>query len=399
MMSSAPSGFRRYLAGAVLVRLVDEGSRVALVLLALDRTASAAVGGLLVAALLIPHVVAAPLVGWLTDRARQPRLVLATAAFGFAGALAATAVLLGRVPLVLVLLVLVGGGCCGPAVQGGLTSQLSGLVRPGTLPRAFGADSLTYNVAGIAGPAVAGTLAGLWSPVSASLTLAAGAAAGAVLLALVPFAPRPVPTAEGGQAPSGMTAGVRAIAREPALRTVTLASSLGQLGPGALAVAAAVLAESRGQPAATGWLLSAVAAGGLVGSLLWTWRPATPARAARTVMLSMLGVGLPLALSALTAGSVLLTAVLFALSGLALGPFTGALFTARQAHAPEAARAQVFTVSAGLKTSTAAAGAAIGGGLAHLPVGSQLLLIGASPVLAGLLGAVALRRLARTGRG
>jgi hypothetical protein len=30
------------------------------------------------------------------------------------------------------------------------------------LPRAFGADSLTYNVSGIAGPPVAATLAGIW---------------------------------------------------------------------------------------------------------------------------------------------------------------------------------------------------------------------------------------------
>src|SRR2546429_8823675 len=55
----------RYLVVAVLVRLADEGSRVAVVLLALARTSSAAFGGALIAAVMIPHVGVAAL------RARQ----------------------------------------------------------------------------------------------------------------------------------------------------------------------------------------------------------------------------------------------------------------------------------------------------------------------------------------
>src|SRR3954451_8735004 len=82
----------------VLVRLADEGARVALVLLALQRTGSAAVGGALVAALLVPHVVAAPAVALLTDRARSPRRVIAAAALGFASALACAALALGAIP-------------------------------------------------------------------------------------------------------------------------------------------------------------------------------------------------------------------------------------------------------------------------------------------------------------
>ena len=92
-------GLQRYLITAVLVRLADEGARVGLVLLALERTKSAAVGGLLVAVLLVPQVVAAPAIGLLTDRARQPRWVLTISVAGFAASLAAVAFLLGRVPL------------------------------------------------------------------------------------------------------------------------------------------------------------------------------------------------------------------------------------------------------------------------------------------------------------
>ncbi len=88
-----------YAVGAVLVRLADEGARVALLLLAAQRTGSASTGGAAVAALLVPHVVAAPVVGLLADRASRPRLVVAGAALGFGCALAVAAAGLGRLPL------------------------------------------------------------------------------------------------------------------------------------------------------------------------------------------------------------------------------------------------------------------------------------------------------------
>jgi hypothetical protein len=57
---SGARGLKRYLIIVVLVRLADEGARIALLLLALERTDSAAVGGLPIAVLLVPQVIAAP---------------------------------------------------------------------------------------------------------------------------------------------------------------------------------------------------------------------------------------------------------------------------------------------------------------------------------------------------
>jgi hypothetical protein len=71
-----------YMAAAILVRLADEGGRVALVLLALDRLHRAGTGGLLVACLTIPHVVAAPVIGAMTDWPRRPCLVIGALALG-----------------------------------------------------------------------------------------------------------------------------------------------------------------------------------------------------------------------------------------------------------------------------------------------------------------------------
>jgi predicted MFS family arabinose efflux permease len=246
---------------------------------------------------------------------------------------------------------------------------------------------VSYNVAGIAGPTVAAVVAGLWNPMLAVLLLAGCAALGALVLLWLPTPLRPRTSAQHESIP--LSAGIRAVARNRTLAIVTVASSMGQFGPGALAVVATVLAARQHHPAATGWLLSAVAVGGLVGSLGWTWRPAAPRRTPMTVMIALVGIGLPLVLAAGTA-SMPFTAALFAASGVFLGPFTGALFTARQNNAPAAAQAQVFTIGAGLKTTTTAAGAALGGTLAGLPSAAQLLVVGASPVVAGSLGALAL---------
>ena len=385
---SGTKGFQRYLITAVLIRLADEGARVALVLLALERTNSAAVGGLLVAVLLVPQVVAAPAIGLLTDRARQPRWVLTLSVAGFAASMATVAFLLGRVPLPVVVVLLLVGGCCGPSLTGGLTSQLPRLVSESSLPRAFGADSLTYNVSGIAGPAIAAVIAGAAGAVTATVALAGTAAAGALVLATVPIPPQDGPAKD--ERPQ-LTAGFRALLADRVLGTVTASSSLGQLGLGALPIVAAVLASRQHQPAATGWLMTAVAIGALIGSLLWTWRPVQPARMPLTVMIALIGTAVPLAIAALTTSSLPLTAVLFGLSGISVGPFTGAMFTTRKLYAPDEVQAQVFTISAGLRLTMAAAGAAIAGALAGLPSPTLLIFVAVAPLVAGGVGALMLR--------
>jgi predicted MFS family arabinose efflux permease len=288
---------------------------------------------------------------------------------------------------VVVVLLLVGG-CCGPSLTGGLTSQLPRLVSESSLPRAFGADSLTYNVSGIAGPAIAAVIAGAAGAVTATVALAGTAAAGALVLATVPIPPQDRPAKEERLQ---LTAGFRALLADRVLGTVTASSSFGQLGLGALPIVAAVLASRQHQPAATGWLMTAVAIGALIGSLLWTWRPVQPARMPMTVMIALIGTAVPLAIAALTTSSLPLTAVLFGLSGISVGPFTGAMFTTRKLYAPDEVQAQVFTISAGLRLTMAAAGAAIAGALAALPSPTLLIFVAVAPLVAGGVGALMLR--------
>jgi hypothetical protein len=84
------------------------------------------------------------------------------------------------------------------------------------------------------------------------------AAVGALFVAIVPI---PVRDRRPDSQNPSLTAGFRALLADRVLGTVTAASSLGQLGLGALPVVAAVLASRQDQPAAPGWLMAAVAGG------------------------------------------------------------------------------------------------------------------------------------------
>jgi len=130
------SPLARYLVAALLASIADEGVRVCLVLLAVGTTGSPAIGGAMIAVLLVPHVVAAPVVGALIDRAARPRATIAMLIGGFATTLFAVAALIGRVSLWVVFALLLAGGCCGPAITAGLSGQLPGLVDAGSVPRA-----------------------------------------------------------------------------------------------------------------------------------------------------------------------------------------------------------------------------------------------------------------------
>ena len=322
--------------------------------------------------------------GLLVDRARQPRWILAVAAVVFGGALAVVALGLGTLPLPVVLAVLFIGGCCGPAVTGALTSQLSRLVPSERLSASFGLEALTYNISGIAGPALAAVLAGTFGAQVAVLALAGCAVVGAAALATLPL--RPTSPDVDGKKGARLNDGLLAVIRDRILAVVTGASSIGQIGAGALPVIAAVLATRLHNPAFSGWLMTAVAVGALLGSLAWTFRPAAVRHAPLVGMASLVGVGVPLAVAAATTSSLSLSLVLFGVSGLFNGPFAGAIFATRQDRAPEAVRAQVFTIGAGLKLTAAAAGAAAAGLLSSTATGVQLILAAAFLVGSGVVG-------------
>ncbi|MEU4482942.1 MFS transporter [Micromonospora sp. NPDC023966] len=383
----------RYVMAAVLVRLADEGARVALVLLAIERTGSAAYGGLLVAALMVPHVVAGPVVGAVADAVRRRRLFYTLALLGYGGALVAavTSAAASR-PLSIALVVL--AGCLAPVMLGGLTSLLRDLV-PDRLDSAFGVDATSYNLAGIAGPAIAAVTAGAAGAGAATVVLAALVALGGVVLWTLPIPDRPA-RADRDAAPGRLNplGGIPLLWRRPRLGAVTLASSFGQLGVGALPVVAALLAGRFQHTTYTGLFLAAASVGGLVGSLWCARHPIRSHPPERVVVASLLAMAVPFALVPLVP-AVWATLPLFALVGLLNGPLFCAVLAVREREAPPAAHTQVFTVGAGLKSTAAAAGAALAGACTGSGVGLLLLGVAACQAFGAVAGAAVLRLSAR----
>ncbi|MEU2390901.1 MFS transporter [Streptomyces sp. NPDC007369] len=384
-------GFGRYLAAAVAARFASEGMSLAVVLLALERTGSAAYGAFVLTAWLAPHVLAAPLAGVAAGRSRRPRLFHVGALAGFTSAVAALAVLLGRAPLPVVLAAAVLGGSCGPMVTGGMSSLVAGLAPAGPRrDRAYGWDASTYNAAAVTAPAVVGLVAAVGSAAPAMAVLALAGALAAALTATLPFGgaspggpghTRAASPAAPVGSRAGLGSGLAALWRVRELRAITSATTLAFAGLGCLTTTSVLLAGRLGSPGAGGVLMTAFAVGALAGSLtLGRLAGAEPGRLARW---AMAGTGLALGAAAFSP-SVAAAAVLYAVAGVCDGPLLTATLRIRADHAPDAVRTQVFTLGAGLKMTAASAGAALVGLAADAP--PQLLLSGvAALVLASAL--------------
>ncbi|MFJ9344067.1 MFS transporter [Streptomyces sp. NPDC101733] len=382
------SGFGRYLAAALAARFASEGMGMAVVLLALERSGSAAHGAFVLTAWLAPHVLAAPLAGVLAGRVRRPRLFYAGSLAGFTAAVATLALLLGRAPTAVVLAVAVLGGTCGPVVTGGLSSLVAGVAPAGPgRDRAYGWDASTYNAAAVTAPAVVSVLAATGSAAPAMGALAASGALAALLAASLPAGAYEVPGAgrEADGPRVGLGAGLAALWRVPQLRAITSATTVAFVGIGSLTTTSVLLAGSLGSPGAGGVLMTAFAVGALTGSLtlgrITTLDPGLLARWALT------GTGAALAVAAF-APSPAWTAVAFAVAGVCDGPLLTATLRIRSQYAPGAVRTQVFTLGAGLKLTAASAGAALVGLAAAAPPWTLVLGIAALQLVGAALHAL-----------
>ncbi|MEU8228647.1 MFS transporter [Actinoplanes sp. NPDC048967] len=381
---AAPGVLTRYTTAAALARLADEGSRVALLLHVLAVGRGAAFGGLLIGALMVPHVLAAPLVGALADAVRRRRLLYVGGLLGFAAGFTGAALLAAPAPAA-AFGAAVLAGCCAPLLIGGLSSLLGELAGD-RLPRAFGLDATSYSLAGIVGPALAALVAGWSGALWAVAVLAVSCALAAAIVVSLPVPDRTRPST-----PRGRGRAIKALWREPPLTAVTAASTVSQFGLGALPIVAALLATGLHDPAMTGLTLSAFAVGALVSSLAYARLPLRRVRP-ETVMLAGLAVSsVPFALLTAVEGRWSLLA-LFAVAGLIDGPTFASLLVVRNREAPPEARTQVFTIGAGLKVTAAAAGVALAGLATGHGTTALLLAVAASQLLAGGLGAALLRR-------
>ncbi|WP_405621062.1 MFS transporter [Streptomyces sp. NBC_01508] len=406
------AALRWYGAGAAAARTGDEMSGTALLLAGLAATGSAATASSLLAAVTVSAAIGGPFLGALLDRAAHPGRLLAVALAGYASGLAIILVTLGRVPVHVTVLVAMSAGLLGPALSGGWTSQLPRLVPYERLPRANALDALTFNGASLAGPALAGAVAGLWGApagviVAMALICLALPSALALPTPVASVTPVASDTSDAGERASGfptgltsgpttsltddLVAGFRAIVRIRPLTRATTTSVVSCVGQGVLVACAPLLgARVFGSPAHGAALLSGVAVAALAANAVLSGRPRL-LRPDTVVVCAPLAIAVALVLAATGRPVPVVTAAL--LVGVGEGPQLRALFAVRHREAPERLRGQIFTTGASLKITGFALGAGIAGPLATWSLPGALL------AAAGIQGLAALCSvLSRCGR-
>jgi MFS family permease len=369
-------------------RLANESARVAMVLLVLARTGSPALAGAVVAATTLPALVTGPLLGAWLDKTPHRRAAFTANQFLLLVSLTGVLFSAGHAPAVVVVLFGLLTGLTTPVLTGGFTGLIAPLVPAPLLRRAYGAEAASFNVAGVAGPALAGVVtAGLGA------AWAVGATCLMCLFALVAITRVPMPAPVVDESAPGLmrtvAIGLRHLAVTPPLRSVTVTTTISMGGLGALPVAFPLLAEDLGVHAsAAGYLFSTFAVGALVGSVT------VASRSLRTgpMRMAFLGVaGLAVAFAAVAAAPTLpLALVAIFIAGALEGPVLASTLTVRELHSPDWMRTQVVTTAASLKFGAYAAGSALAGWLvsAHGPR-AGLLMVAAFQVVGIALGLLA----------
>jgi MFS family permease len=382
-----PSALVRYLVTAALARAASGGSAFGLIAVAISVSerhgGGVATGGLLAALLTAPHLLA-PILARLSNGVRDDRQILAGAFVVFGIGLAATAVLVGRVPLAVTAGFAVLAGLCGPLMTGGLSARLSVLVDSDqrSQRRAEAWDSATYGLGATLGPTLVACVAATSGAISAVLALSALSVAGAVGVLALPGRERTAPRAPDSRKHHA----IRPILDGGPLRRVMMVTMLTALGTGGLPVTAAALGNQLRHGAGSGAALGAAyGLGNLAGSLAVTAFPLRGEPEITTIR--MVGFSAALIGFCSLAPNYLTAVATFAAAGAAGALLFTASLAVRSMYSPPEARSQVFVTMAGLKVATASAGTALTGVL--IGHGARLLLaVGAAVVAIAALVAL-----------
>jgi len=389
-------GYLPFVGAATLARVSDEMFSVGVVLLVLDRTDSAGLAGLAVAAITLPSLISGPLLGaWLDLTGRRRRLMVLDQLL-ISTMLVVLVLVAGHTPNWVIPLVVLMAGLTYPLSFGGFTSFIPVLVPDDLLPPANALETTSFNSALVVGPALAGTLSGAFGPQTSLLVEAGLALVALVLILRIPDLDR------GGDRGGGRTllgvaaAGIRQIVSIPELRGITVAAAIGLGGLGLMTVTFPLFAVEHlgGARSDAGFMWAAFAAGSTLGalSLVRLQRRVPPER----IVLAGYAIFGALMLAWPLAGSLPALLALIAVAGLADGPALAAQFAVRQQVVPPSLYGQVFTTAAGLKVGSFAMGAALAGPVATgLGSAEAMLVAAAAQMLAAVVGVTLMRIPAR----
>jgi MFS family permease len=352
-----------YLLGALPARLGDEMSGQAILLLGIA-AGSATLGSTLLAGLTFSAAVGGPLLGAVLDRAKHPGRALAGSLGLYAIGITLIAWSLGHVPVWISLSLALLAGLLMPAISGGWSSRLKSITDEEQMTRVSAIDATTFNIAGLAGPAFVGLIAG-WLGMGWVVAVLVG-----LLVAALPMAwalPRRHIQIKKHDTTllQDVSAGLKIIIFNKPLRRITLLSVISYMGIGMLWVVCPLVGLAHVNNAGFGGvMLSVLSVGALTATAAYAkW----PTKYTPDVIAFVATILLAIALLILAfASNVAVVSAAMFVAGLADGPQLAAVFAIRHREAPERSRSQVFTTGASLKITAAALGIMIAGQLAEL---------------------------------
>lgn len=401
-MSDSPPSYRallrvpnlgRVLVSMQLARVAQSMVGVALVLFTLDRYGSAAFAGLVTFASVFPGLLISPIAGALLDRHGRIRLVLldyvvALAAMAVIGVLA----LLDVLPGPLLVLIAVVASLTSILSHVGLRSLFPIMVPEPLWERVNAVDSNGYVVATIVGPPIAALMVGFLGGPTTLLLI--GIAFGAAALVLVGV-PDPAGTiATTGRVLADAWAGMKYTWRNPTLRGLGFAITLGNLAHGMTTIVLPLIVLQRLGLGVemVGLVFAASGISGMASSFLFG-RMDSRGREWSMLVWPMLALVPTVALLLVAAGQGSVTlglGVLFLemlLVGLLIGPMDIALFTVRQRRTEKAWMGRAFAVSMAFNYLGMPVGAALAGLLAETSLEAAILLLGVGGTLAATAAA------------
>jgi MFS family permease len=377
-------GAPRLVITAFLARLSPAMNALAIVLLVRRATGSIADAGIVDAGLAIGAVLISPGQGRLVDRLGQPRVLIPSAVISSAALVALDICVHEHVGIALLtVLAAVAGGAL-PPMSAAMRALWAFLIpEPKRQESAFALEAVLTEVYFIVGPLMTALIVALASPSAAVITSAFLTITATIAFATALPSRRWRATAGTKRTLAGPLAG-------PGMRTMVLSIVPMGLAFGTLEVAMPAFAARHGDPAAAGILLGALAAGSLVGGLLYGSRRWRGSLAQRFLLLdAFFAAGMaPL----LLAGTIPVMVVLMGLAGFTLAPVTTCVFGLIEEVAPPGTTTEAFSWIFTANMTGAAAGAAAAGGLIHGSGIRAALLLPICGVAASFFLALARRR-------
>ncbi|MEU8034614.1 MFS transporter [Streptomyces sp. NPDC049099] len=351
-----------YVVGAGMARTGDEMSGPALMLAGFAVAGSASEASALLAGITAAAAAGGPVLGAVLDRQQRPGRLLGAALLLYATGLVAILVGLGRLPFTVTVMIAVLTGSLGPALSGGWTGQLPRVAAGDRLPRANALDAMTFGMASLAGPSLAGGLAEALGASGAVVVSAALIGSAAPAAWALPGRPVRVRGGQRGSLIGELAAGMRVIVTKRRLARATLLSVLCCAAQGMLTACVPTLGvRVLGGAGRGALLLSCAAVSALAANAVLARFPRSMAPDSIVWAGALVQAG-ALALAATARPTALVLALL--LTGIGEGPQLTALFAVRHREAPDRLRGQIFTTGASLKITGFASGAAIAGPLA-----------------------------------